>query len=1185
MSEAAIKRCLKGILGTNILGVTVRKNGDISRDTLIALLAKDDRVVDSLDAMYKAVVNSCPPNMNIFTADPQLGDVWYVCHNWDKAGANQKGAVTNFFDAMFISSAFKQLTSTGRKTELALRRKFRMGDKTTFTEHKPQHGGESYIGQPTPSDTRDRHETQKTGNVLIVSNLSNEQGKGELQPYVHPDALMDSQSLPIPVSIKDSMTDISSAKPLPQMNKDTKIAPPGVRQDTMQMKNNKTQQSFRDTKGRFLGKRKFTVVSSEDTPHIVNPPAKLSRTDNMVKAANKNYTGHPELKHEISPAAQQQLNVSSYMTSQRGTGMMTSMGGTPSVDPSKIDTGGPTPAAIITLETSQGPAAAAGRGGSQFLKYLFATSVINNDTVNKQASDAIGAAKDKASSWWDKNWPQIDSALRRAGVPPFWSLDLINGNYFEDLYNAVKEVVGSGSEGPALPPKEAVQVKFMELRSRVASDGLDKTRSLIESDGQPLQQKGRKMNLQGIHVVSKGMEVEDAYDEQENWNAYVALGTNNRGTQTYEAHHDYTKDLAAWNARDVMMDIVHRREADAEQNAQHDADVQQQSNRQSLGDKLGVTTGGTSGDVYDSLIETSSLTQGGPGPDDSRISEQDVRAWNRSKNNYWSSRIATQYRDTLILRKQFEAIAASGSRSITADWVTTTWQKILAYSKKIGNSPAAYSGELMLIRQAILTNLRNYIESESKVQAGSREATALAELGESVNYGTNQLAYESALLNTRGVRSQKYTDAAKNLLGAVHTAEIDTNAATIYELGVASEVPLNGHLDYDPQAIIQGVANREDINKDVSEWNAVWGTDPGMSVKITDARDRSGVPIVGATKRDQDTLTPIDSEEQKASKRSRHGTPAITPLVGIPSATGDPGDTDTAMKLLPPITAAPITDPDSKYGPGSGLSSGSSSFASPSVSSGSSISSSSSSSSGPGFPAGVLSAPVTMPSAGVPGSTPNDYIRPFRPGGNSQGIENSEAAEGNQKWYTPTLRLSFTEGDANIVNRVNQSPDVLKINRVGWQSFNNYDWESNEEYDNPLHKLTIIDETRRFYSPLDKDDMIEEQARLAIQESYDGVREVFHLPEGTITDGECLVLDTRGDGNLTTLTADETENVFRDVYMEPWAEIPESSSWKQFTQVEGSQLPDSMLENSSRYASNDAPQLRFQNAFIQSTRN
>jgi len=190
---------------------------------------------------------------------------------------------------------------------------------------------------------------------------------------------------------------------------------------------------------------------------------------------------------------------------------------------------------------------------------------------------------------------------------------------------------------------------------------------------------------------------------------------------------------------------------------------------------------------------------------------------------------------------------------------------------------------------------------------------------------------------------------------------------------------------------------------------------------------------------------------------------------------------------------------------------------------------------------------------------------------------------GPSSTYTPYLRLSFKEGDANAVVRVNQDPEIKKINRLGWQSFNNYAWEANEELDNPLHALNIIDETRRFYAPLDKDEIMHEQAVEAVNESYNQCKECYSVPPQAVLDGESCILDTRGDGNLSLLSPDETEMVFHNVYLDPWIEIPEDSPWKQFTQIEGTQLPDSMLADSERYAANDNPMLRFQNAFISST--
>ncbi len=62
----------------------------------------------------------------------------------------------------------------------------------------------------------------------------------------------------------------------------------------------------------------------------------------------------------------------------------------------------------------------------------------------------------------------------------------------------------------------------------------------------------------------------------------------------------------------------------------------------------------------------------------------------------------------------------------------------------------------------------------------------------------------------------------------------------------------------------------------------------------------------------------------------------------------------------------------------------------------------------------------------------------------------------------PLLRPFFKEGGADIVNTINKDQKLQDINRLMWQSFNNYQWESNQEVDNPLFALELAQEQLRF---------------------------------------------------------------------------------------------------------------------------
>jgi hypothetical protein len=185
----------------------------------------------------------------------------------------------------------------------------------------------------------------------------------------------------------------------------------------------------------------------------------------------------------------------------------------------------------------------------------------------------------------------------------------------------------------------------------------------------------------------------------------------------------------------------------------------------------------------------------------------------------------------------------------------------------------------------------------------------------------------------------------------------------------------------------------------------------------------------------------------------------------------------------------------------------------------------------------------------------------------------------------PLLRPSFDEGGANIVNEINSDPRMEAINRLMWQGFDNYAWNSNQEVDNPLYALQLIEEGHRFASPL----IGEEELPLKALEAYAEVQNQdtdppFNVDAKMTHDGD--VGDFMMDiipGPHSILSGKGTDAMFHNVFLPSWAEIPEPSPWKKFTAVEGTQIPDTELENPSRIAGYDWPRFNHKNRFIMTT--
>lgn len=181
------------------------------------------------------------------------------------------------------------------------------------------------------------------------------------------------------------------------------------------------------------------------------------------------------------------------------------------------------------------------------------------------------------------------------------------------------------------------------------------------------------------------------------------------------------------------------------------------------------------------------------------------------------------------------------------------------------------------------------------------------------------------------------------------------------------------------------------------------------------------------------------------------------------------------------------------------------------------------------------------------------------------------------------LRSEFKEGNADIINEINQDPRAVLINQLNWLDFNNYSWDANEESDNVLKAMNLVDDLRRFGGPNDQEELLPQMNQDAIDEEYNQRQsEAFDLPMQIEKDSVETMQDTvpppyniEGPGSV--------DGVFHDVFIDPWALLSKENSWSRMSQIEGTQLPDSLLENHNRITGNDWSSVKQQNAFIQNT--
>jgi hypothetical protein len=173
-----IERQLQTLLGSAIFNLTLRRGADPSRSSFIRDLASDDTLAQALQRMLDACEGKAPSQENRYPKDPVIGDVKYCVDRFASQSPEVKAAIQQFVSALLDSPGMKTLKASRVRLDAYFRRRFHLSlrkekdKKVRFVEPKPMQGGQSYIGQPTPSDTKIRHQTESKGMVEATQDNS-----------------------------------------------------------------------------------------------------------------------------------------------------------------------------------------------------------------------------------------------------------------------------------------------------------------------------------------------------------------------------------------------------------------------------------------------------------------------------------------------------------------------------------------------------------------------------------------------------------------------------------------------------------------------------------------------------------------------------------------------------------------------------------------------------------------------------------------------------------------------------------------------------------------------------------------------------------------------------------------------------------------------------------------------------
>lgn len=1096
--SASTKRQLSKIIGKELLNVKLSRTGDIARPKLIQALVRDRKLVDAMTNMFTQITGTCPTTENLWPQDPQLGDLQYILNRWYTVSPEKRGSVTNFLEVLFSSSGFFNMGRSRTTIESNLRSAYSMPQPSTFVEPKPTYGGESYHGQPTPSDTSQRHEVQKSGNAQIVSNLSAEQGKGQLEPAtVHPDALRTGQSLPVVTSIQDAMNDLSTAVPEQSTEVTTQMSAPTVHQDQKLIATqptNKPSDYFHQPQYVMVDAETFRPPGMKDTDSTVQPQEDKKPVEtkgvqaekamkDLMKAVNNN--NNIEAKKLNNVTANQNMGV--------GTGQEVTPGGTPGINvkPSTPPEPEESPSqSEVTFDLRKATS-------NMYLSKILDFAPLPPTT--KFTVKAITSALLVAGN------PETQKFIKKVIIPHIqkkWadSTAVISKiDFFNDLTSFFADTWTRTFGNQQVPPPISSSTEHSVWSSLYKTLTEPKpTKAPIKITNYPQFGSFRnKYKDQEVDFTAFGPNPTEA-------EMYYLLLLNNFVSSTNEirpwdtVRNDREKYYTPLRFKDYSIPPLPTGDVSEEYSKKWNDPSQF---------------------LYKPTSYTDQIMKGN--------TATIKNALNREKNSKAAQKqIVNKYTnyDRERTDKESEDVA------IRPEWVS-----FMESVKNIGSKYTGYEVNFNYFGKDptdIEAYALMYLYNRMRIRkfAGSKVSNVMDPIwffnevegyqgypfkppSKSVIRDAGKWLHpENALVKKEPGGSGFEGD---GIMGEVVPYEEIERMRNI----VGINYPGKGKLDKSTVPATEpppetGRLNRElRANKDPAEemeasWTNLYTGEPTAPVEppITDNRNLYG----GES---------YDMNDNDLTKK--YGANWMDPFQNTVLKFKDPeSNEDTTKKVKGTIDKEQDTDK-----------------------------------------------PVDV------GDGPDSTMKP---------VEYTPDGKIDVKGL-PLLRPSFAEGGADIITDINKDKTLELYNRLTWQAFNNYGWEANEEFDNPFHTMNYIDLARRFGGPLDKEELLTTMAIQAIEEEHASNKVAYNIPEEVKRDGEALLLDTRGGVPLNTLTRDETNEQFHDVYMPPWIEVPEDSGWKQFTQVEGTQLPDSMLRNSTRLSGNDWPKLAMENAFIYNT--
>lgn len=1175
--SASLKRRLTHVLGKDLLNIGLKSRTDVGRRLLITNLAKDPKVTSAFNEMLGLIAESCPISRNYYPKDMPIGDLKFLLNNWATVGTDKRGMITAFLEAMLSSEAFQSIGGSREMTESRIRSEYGMVRRTAFTERKPSHAGESYIGQPTPSDTFIRHESQKTGSALITSNLDRSNGRGQIEPSVHPDALMMGQSLPIAVSIRDVMSDISSAEPTARMDLPTNIMAPTSDQDKAQIAAHPTQHTSGYIKRpQIIGIKRKAMVSEggtdEDSRAVNNPmpETKKSRTESLTTAMTS--VGESNSGNN-SVEGYKGTNVTAMMSVGMGTGGFELPGSTPGVPsmPGKTTTSIPIVSPIISPVDSKYSMRRYSRASlSPKSADPSVSAGLISDFFSHLTPEVKETKEDEKSIGIDI--PDPESTLKSVISRFKGRSDIDFGSMWLQEFTAASESFDSLMFGDE--PNDFQAYLIQHSKNRALMNAYNDMPKGSHSGDLPFDPKYDADYLRDIKEVN---------DTELKSLLTAFRGKIPKGTAAKDRLH---KRLIAWRVKyDKASAPLKRKVAEIASPVASSSSSSSSSASTRTSGRItppvasGRLTPPATGVVTRSRSGSTTVPTPVPGKKSvgllhnaSRMNESkslDPSSFNESESSANTSAISKMLNgeteanigDLIKAAASWAAQQAvvygldniQSAFSSTSNYLATAMHAVRGWvmgheSKDTSNgikdltnaldnndpskpttvtfSPHDLNGLASSDIIDFLAKLKDSKISEQYKKELVISAVKLLDPNRSHSRATDILAFENKAVKNLGGSIPMRANLGAGYTNGTWNAISHEGLTTRDAKGGTRTSPVQGI----PEAKT-GVPSRQELDQYAHTSSSIRGANDVFDSRLRDL----AIEAVSSTH----TTQPSTAEASLVEEKNPPGAPSEDKKIDFGGGSAPSTPTSTSL----PHLIIPDEDEDKS---------------------------------------GIRAPDATTPEP--PDVEPDEKA--------ALDGKTEEVPEPKKTWNEDTnipdtqtagfLRPSFATGGANIVWRQNENKVQQTINQLTWQTLDDYDWEANEETNNPLYMMNIVEESRRFFGELDKDSMLPMQAEQALEYTNDASSLPLTIPDEIKRDGDCLVLDTRG-GPLEPLNSDATYEEFHNVFLPCWYHVPEDSGFAQFTQIEGTAIPDTMLHNVNQYAGNDWPRFKMTNSFISNT--